>query len=83
MGILSGVYEVIGVKVYSTQFNSQCFRPQYVVDWYTRFHMSLPPYVFVAKKSDKRYETSIIVTALVVIIVWNLALANLRSKYYC
>lgn len=45
----------IGVKVYSTQFNSQCFRPQYVVDWYTRFHMSLPPYVFVAKKlSDKQ-----------------------------
>ena len=45
----------IGVKVYSTQFNSQCFRPQYIVDWYTRFHMSLPPYVFVAKKlSDKQ-----------------------------
>lgn len=44
-----------GVKVYCTQFNSQCFRPWYVVDWYTIWHITSPPYIFIAKKlSDKQ-----------------------------
>ena len=52
---LIGEYDHIGVSVYSTHFNRQVFRPWYIVEWYTKYHNHIPPYVFVAKKlSDKQ-----------------------------